>query len=59
MSNPFPAPFPAPDDDQSPDDIPTTELDGETELDPDANEDLVDSATADRLAADGDGDDEL
>ncbi|GAA4190344.1 hypothetical protein GCM10022219_07570 [Microbacterium oryzae] len=57
MSNPFPAQFPLPGD-RSDDDLPTTETDGETVLDPDANDDLVDSADADRLAA-GDDDDEI
>lgn len=33
---------------------PTREVDGEIELDPDADPDRIDSADADRLAADGD-----
>jgi hypothetical protein len=37
-------------------DAPTKDVDGDTVLDPDANDDLVDSAEADRIAADGDDD---
>ncbi|UWF76686.1 MULTISPECIES: hypothetical protein [Microbacterium] len=59
MSNPTPPylPVPGPDDDGLPgdglpdDDIATREVDGETVLDPDANDDLIDSAAADRVAA--------
>lgn len=54
MSNPavpFPPPLPRKDD--SNEEIVTTEVDGETTLDPDANDELIDSAEADRLAAEG------
>ena len=37
----------------------TIERDGEVVLDPDVNDDLVDSADADRLAADPEADDRL
>ncbi|MGM7697136.1 hypothetical protein [Microbacterium sp. A84] len=50
MSNPNIAPIPVPSA-EDPDDLVTTEVDGETTLDPDVNADLVDSASADRLAA--------
>lgn len=35
-------------------DVPTREVDGERALDEDANPDLIDSADADRIAAEGD-----
>lgn len=35
-------------------DVPTREVDGERELDQDANPDRIDSADADRIAAEGD-----
>jgi hypothetical protein len=35
----------------------TTEVNGEHRLDPDANDDLIDSADADRLAAETDDED--
>jgi len=53
MSNPNIPPMRVPRD-GSPDDPVTTEVDGETRLDPDVNDDLIDSASADRLAADDD-----
>ena len=57
MSNQFPPPLPGRDDDAlDPADDPTKEVDGDRVLDPDANEDLVDSAEADRLAVQGDED---
>jgi len=60
MSNPYPAPYPLPDDGENRDDLPTTEVDGDEVLDPDANDDLIDSADADRLAAgEDDVDDEV
>ena len=63
MSNLIPPIIPLPDDetpDEEPfdDDLVTTEVDGETTLDPDIDDDLIDSATADRLAAGGSEDDE-
>lgn len=51
MSNPFPAPLPLPDDERRPEDPVTREVDGEETLDPDADPTLIDSAEADRLAA--------
>jgi len=56
MSNPavpFPPPLPRKDDGAQ--EVPTTEVDGETTLDPDANDELIDSAEADRIAAEGGG----
>lgn len=50
MSNPNIPPVPVPRDDDQ-DGLVTTEADGETILDPDVDDDLVDSASADRLAA--------
>lgn len=35
--------------------LPVIDVDGEAELDPDADEDSIDSAEADRLAAEGGG----
>ncbi|MCM3780929.1 hypothetical protein [Microbacterium hydrocarbonoxydans] len=55
-SNPPPPIPPVPplgDGDESPEE-PTREVEGERELDPDANPDLIDSADADRIAAEGD-----
>ncbi|MCR2764403.1 hypothetical protein NQ152_12900 [Microbacterium sp. zg.B48] len=52
MSNVTPE-LPLPDGDPA---APTTEVDGEKALDPDVNDDLVDSAAADAVAADGDRD---
>lgn len=54
MSNPTPN-FIPPDPDVEPeDDLATREVDGTTEIDPDADPDLIESAEADRLAAGGD-----
>ncbi|MDQ0648678.1 hypothetical protein QFZ53_002874 [Microbacterium natoriense] len=54
MSNPIP-PLPFPDDaDDETDDVPTREVDGDTLLDTDANQDAVDSYAADRLASEAD-----
>ncbi|MDT0157429.1 hypothetical protein Q9R19_07325 [Microbacterium sp. ARD32] len=56
MSNPTPAYLPEdPDFDDQPDPA-TREVDGEEVLDPDADPDLIDSAEADRLAAEDDAD---
>lgn len=49
MSNPNIVPVPLPDDDR--DEQATMEVDGETVLDPDVDENLVDSASADHLAS--------
>ncbi|WP_217184233.1 hypothetical protein [Streptomyces sp. AC495_CC817] len=49
MSTPIPPVPPFPDDD--PDGVPTRDVDGEPTLDPDADPNAVDSAEADRLAA--------
>lgn len=59
MSNqPIPAPMPlgGADDAEVSTTDPTREVDGETVLDPDANDELVDSAEADRLASGADDD---
>ncbi len=56
MSNPTPNFIPDDPDFEREDDLATREIDGETELDPDADPDLIDSADADRLAAEGDED---
>ncbi|MBW8763192.1 MAG: hypothetical protein JF592_11495 [Microbacterium sp.] len=54
MSNPIP-PLPFPDDaDDETDDVPTREVDGDTVLDADADQDAVDSYGADRLASEAD-----
>ncbi|WP_102192620.1 hypothetical protein [Microbacterium aurantiacum] len=62
MSNPIPPIVPLPDGDPVDDepfdeDLVTMEQDGETTLDPDIDDGLIDSATADRLAA-GDAEDD-
>ena len=58
MSNPFPPPLPLPDDERPADDgVPTREVDGQEVLDPDLDDRLVDSAKADRLAAEASDDD--
>lgn len=49
MSNPNIMPVPLPDDDRE--DQATVDVDGEAVLDPDVDERLVDSASADRLAS--------
>jgi hypothetical protein len=54
MTNPTPPILPFPGDDSgTDDDVATREVDGEETLDPDADADAVDSAEADRLAAEG------
>lgn len=55
MSNPTPPLVPLPDDD-APDGVPTRELDGETVLDPDADDAEVTSVDADRIASTTDSD---
>lgn len=54
MSNPLIPPVPPLGDDDETLEAPTREVDGERELDPDADPDRIDSADADRLAAEGD-----
>lgn len=56
MSNPTPNYIPDDPEFEIDDDVATREVDGETELDPDVDPDLIDSAEADRIAADGDED---
>lgn len=51
MSNPTPNFLPEDPETQAQTDAALREVDGETELDPDANPDLIDSAEADRIAA--------
>lgn len=55
MSNPSIPPVPGPIPSEEPDQG-TIRKDGENILDPDANDALIDSATADRLAAEADPD---
>lgn len=56
MSNPIIPPLPPIlHDDEA--DVPTKDVDGERVLDPDADDALVDSAEADRIAAEADEDD--
>ena len=55
MSNPFPAVPPLPHGDD-PDAVPTRDVDGERVLDPDVDDALIDSAEADRVAAETDDD---
>jgi hypothetical protein len=50
-SNPTPGLVPGPIGDDDPADEPVQEVDGETVLDPDADPDRIDSADADRIAA--------
>jgi len=64
MSNPIPPIIPLPDDAENDepfdDDLVTMEQDGESVLDPDIDDDLIDSAAADRLAVgDAEDDDDL
>ncbi|MGW9114662.1 hypothetical protein [Microbacterium sp. NPDC055683] len=58
MSNAYPAPIPPipppSQDGAADDDVPVVEVDGDEVVDPDANNDLIDSAEADRLAAGAD-----
>lgn len=58
MSNPAVPPLPWSDDDPAEDHI-TRGPDGETVVDPDLNEDLINSAEADRLATREDDDEAL
>ncbi|WP_194421859.1 hypothetical protein [Microbacterium abyssi] len=59
MSNPLIPPLPLPDDDRATDDVTsepgidpvTVERDGERSIDPDVDDDQIDSADADRLAS--------
>ncbi|PVE92106.1 hypothetical protein [Microbacterium sp. TPD7012] len=57
MSNPIPPVVPFPDDD-TPDGVPTKEVDGEQVPDTDIDDALVDSAEADRVASGAADDDE-
>lgn len=57
MSNPLIPPLPLPDDDRLASEG-ITEQDGERVLDPDIDDGLVDSASADRIAAEGDAGDQ-
>ena len=57
MSNPIPPVVPFPDDD-TPDGVPTKEVDGEQVPDTDIDDALVDSAEADRVASGAVDDDE-
>jgi hypothetical protein len=57
MSTPIPPLVPLPDDGDPHDSIPRQEVDGERVLDADADPDQIDSAAADRIAAEnGDAD---
>ncbi len=62
MSSPHPPFVPTPDDDDRADEsvapVPTMEEDGDRVLDPDADQDAVDSARADRVATGADDDEE-
>lgn len=51
MSNPIPPLVPLPDDGDANDSVPRQDIDGEPVIDPDADPDQVDSADADRIAA--------
>ena len=53
MSNPNITPLPLPDDDRE--EQATMEVDGDAVLDPDIDESLIDSASADRLASEEEG----
>jgi hypothetical protein len=55
MSNPIPPVVPFPDDD-NPEGVPTKDVDGEQVVDTEIDDALVDSAEADRVAADADVD---
>lgn len=57
MSNPIPPVVPFPDDGE-PDGVPTKVVDGEHVPDTDIDDALVDSAEADRVAAEADVDDD-
>lgn len=57
MTNPTPNMLPEdPDVDDEDSGVPIREVDGEVELDPDADPDRIDSIDADRLASGADGD---
>lgn len=56
-TGPFPPPVPFHADGDPDEDEPLVEQDGEEVLDEDANDDLIDSAEADRLAAQEDDED--
>ncbi|MGW9158335.1 MULTISPECIES: hypothetical protein [unclassified Microbacterium] len=56
MSNPIIPPVPPVPHDDDAAGVPTRDLDGEQVLDPDADDALVDSAEADRIAAGADED---
>ncbi|WP_314423470.1 hypothetical protein [uncultured Microbacterium sp.] len=51
MSTPIPPLVPIPDDGDPNDSVPRQDVDGEPALDADANPDEIDSADADRIAA--------
>jgi len=57
-TGPFPPPLPFDADGDPHEDAPLREEDGEEVLDEDANDDLIDSAEADRIAAEGDDEEE-
>lgn len=51
MSTPIPPLVPFPEDGEPHDSVPRQDVDGEAAIDPDANPDEIDSADADRIAA--------
>nr|WP_201470040.1 hypothetical protein [Microbacterium hydrocarbonoxydans] len=51
MSNPIPPLVPFPEDGEPNDGVPRQDVEGEPAIDPDANADEIDSADADRIAA--------
>ncbi|MFK3678896.1 hypothetical protein ACI2IP_14285 [Microbacterium sp. NPDC090218] len=57
MSNPIIPPVPPIPHDDDPAGVPTKDVDGELVLDPDVDDALIDSAEADRVAAETDDDD--
>ncbi|MEV7633305.1 hypothetical protein AB0N64_12955 [Microbacterium sp. NPDC089318] len=58
MSNPTPNMLPEDPDLEEDEGTPTREVDGEVELDPDADPDRVDSIDADRMASGADDEDD-
>jgi len=58
MSNPTPNMLPEDPDLEEEEGTPTREVDGEVELDPDADPDRIDSIDADRLASGAEGADD-
>ncbi|WAA64688.1 hypothetical protein [Microbacterium oxydans] len=56
MSNPIIPPVPPIPHDDDPAGVPTQDVDGERVLDPDVDDALIDSAEADRVAAETDDD---